>query len=169
MTGSWELAKMFISVEKKNTSFRAWTVQRHDMVNRHFSGIQKVKESESEVPLVRLCDPMDCSLPGSSVHRIFQAKILKRVAISFSRRSSRPRDWTWASHTVGRRFTVWATREAYWRKGPSLILRRLQKTTVLYLQVLIPLYFVDLCQDRTQAYFYLLSESCTISETVGHF
>ena len=49
-TGSWELAKMFINVEKKNTSFRAWTAQRHDMVNRHFSGIEKVKESESEVP-----------------------------------------------------------------------------------------------------------------------
>ena len=35
-----------------------------------------------------LCDPMDCSLPGSSVHRIFQARVLERVAISFSRRSS---------------------------------------------------------------------------------
>ena len=35
-----------------------------------------------------LCDPMDCSLPGSSVHGIFQARILEWVAISFSRRSS---------------------------------------------------------------------------------
>ena len=35
-----------------------------------------------------LCDPMDCSPPGSSVHGIFQAKILKWVAISFSRGSS---------------------------------------------------------------------------------
>ena len=42
-----------------------------------------------------LCDPMDCSsLPGSSIHGIFQARILEWVAISFSRRSSRPRDWT---------------------------------------------------------------------------
>ena len=32
-----------------------------------------------------LCDPMDCSLPGSSVHKIFQARILEWVAISFSR------------------------------------------------------------------------------------
>ena len=39
-----------------------------------------------------LCDPMDCSLPGSSAHGILQARILEWVAISFSRRSSRPRD-----------------------------------------------------------------------------
>ena len=37
---------------------------------------------------------MDCSLPGSSVHGIFQASILKWVAISSSRGSSRPSDWT---------------------------------------------------------------------------
>ena len=41
-----------------------------------------------------LCDPMDCSLPGSSVHGIFQARILKWVAISISRGSSQPRDQT---------------------------------------------------------------------------
>ena len=61
-----------------------------------------------------LCNPMDCSLPGSTIHGIFQARILEWVAISFSRRSSRPRDWTWVSHMVGiigRRFTIWATRE----------------------------------------------------------
>ena len=41
-----------------------------------------------------LCDPIDCSPPGSSVHGIFQARILEWVAISFSRWSSRPRDLT---------------------------------------------------------------------------
>ena len=55
-----------------------------------------------------LCDPMDCSPPGSSVHGIPQAKILEWVAISFSRKSSWPRLWTIA----GRFFTVWATRAA---------------------------------------------------------
>ena len=55
-----------------------------------------------------LCDPMDCSLPGSSVHGVFQARILEWVAISFSRRPSQPRDWTQVSCIVGRRFTVWA-------------------------------------------------------------
>ena len=41
-----------------------------------------------------LCDLMDCSLPGSSVHEIFQARILEWMAISFSRGSSRPRNGT---------------------------------------------------------------------------
>ena len=40
------------------------------------------------------CDPMDCSLSGSSVHGISQARILEHVAISYSRRSSQPRDQT---------------------------------------------------------------------------
>ena len=68
-------------------------------------------KSESEVTQI-LCDPKDCSLTGSSVHGIFQAKILEWVAISFSRRSSRPRNWTRVSLIVGRCFTIWATREA---------------------------------------------------------
>ena len=41
-----------------------------------------------------LCNPMDCSLPGSSVHGILQAGILEWVAIPFSRGSSQPRDRT---------------------------------------------------------------------------
>ena len=54
-----------------------------------------------------LCDPMDCSLPGSSVHRILQARTLEWVAIPFSRESSQFRDWTHISHIAGRFFTVW--------------------------------------------------------------
>ena len=46
------------------------------------------KESEVTQSYPTLCDPMDCSLPGSSVHGIFQARILEWVAISFSRRPS---------------------------------------------------------------------------------
>ena len=53
----------------------------------------------------------DYSLPGSSIHGIFQARILEWVAFSFSRTSSQPRDWTRVSLIVGRRFTIWATRE----------------------------------------------------------
>ena len=64
---------------------------------------------------VRFCDPMGCSPPGSSVHEIFQARILEWVAISFSRGSTWPRYWTRVSHTIGRCFTVWATREAWVR------------------------------------------------------
>ena len=59
-----------------------------------------------------LCNPMDCSLPGSSVHRILQARILERVAIPFSRGSFQPKDRTWVSCVADRFFAVWATREA---------------------------------------------------------
>ena len=53
-------------------------------------------ESESEVTqsCLTLCDPMDSSLPGSSIHGIFQARVLEWVVISFSKRSSQPRDQT---------------------------------------------------------------------------
>ena len=51
-------------------------------------------------------------LPGSSVHGIFQARVLEWVAISFSRGSSRCRDRTRVSRIGGRRFNLWATREA---------------------------------------------------------
>ena len=70
-------------------------------------------ENESEVAqsCLTLCDPMDCSLPGSSVHGIFQARVLEWVAISFSSGSSWPRDGTQVSHIVDRCFTIWATRE----------------------------------------------------------
>ena len=56
--------------------------------------LEKTLESlESEVAqsCPTLCDPMDCSLPGSSVHGIFQARVLEWAAISFSRGSSQPR------------------------------------------------------------------------------
>ena len=53
-----------------------------------------------------LCDPMDYSPPGSSVHGILQPRILEWVAISFSRGSSRPRDRIQVSRIVDRRFTV---------------------------------------------------------------
>ena len=71
---------------------------------------RKGKESEVAQSCPTLCDPMECSLPGSSVHGIFQAIVLERIAISFSSRSSRPRDGTQVSRLVERRFTVWATR-----------------------------------------------------------
>ena len=52
------------------------------------------------------CNSMDCSLPGSSVHGIFWARILGWVAISFSRKSSRARDLTRVSCLAGRFFTT---------------------------------------------------------------
>ena len=64
------------------------------------------KESEVAQSCLTLCDPMECSLPGSSVHGIFQEIVLEWIAISFSRGSSRPRDQTPVSHIVDRCFTV---------------------------------------------------------------
>ena len=61
---------------------------------------------------VWLCNPMDCSLPGSSVREIFQIRILERVAISPSRGSPQPRDRTQVSCIAGRRFTIWTTKES---------------------------------------------------------
>ena len=62
-----------------------------------------------------LCDPMDCSPPGSSVHGIFQPRILEWVAISSSWRPCEPREWTHVScmSCTGRRILChWATWEA---------------------------------------------------------
>ena len=90
----------------------------------------EVKWSEVAQSCPTLCNPMDCSLPGFSIHGIFQARILEWVAISFSRGSSQPRDQTPVSRIAavaaakllqacptlcdpisGRHFTIWATRE----------------------------------------------------------
>ena len=53
-----------------------------------------------------LCDPMNCSPPGSSVHGILQARIMEWVAIAFSRGSSRPRDQIRVSHIAGKFVTI---------------------------------------------------------------
>ena len=59
-----------------------------------------------------LCDPMDCSPPGFSVHKVLQARILEFASISFARASFQPRYQTWISCFAGGFFTIWATREA---------------------------------------------------------
>ena len=72
-----------------------------------------MKESESATQLcLILCNPVDCSPPGSSVHGILQARMLERLAVAFSRGSSWPRDRTQVSCNAGGFFTAWATREA---------------------------------------------------------
>ena len=70
----------------------------------------KVKVTQS---CPTLCDPMDCTLPGSSVHAILQARILEQVAVPFSRGSSQSRNQTQISLIAGGFFTIWVTRE--WR------------------------------------------------------
>ena len=62
--------------------------------------------------VLTLFNPIDCSPPGSFVHGTLQARTLEWVAIPFFRGSSRLRDWTWVTGTLGRLFTIWATWEA---------------------------------------------------------
>ena len=64
--------------------------------------LPSVGESES----VSLCNPMECSPPGSSVHGILQARILEWVAMPSFRGSSRPRDQTQVSCVAGKFFTI---------------------------------------------------------------
>ena len=63
-------------------------------------------------PYPTICDPVDHSLPGSSIRGIFQARILEWGAVSFSQGSSQPRDLTQVSRIAGRHFTNWTTRKA---------------------------------------------------------
>ena len=80
--------------------------------NNYYTGSQASEKWKwSHSVMSTLCDPIDYSLPGSSVHGIFQAIVLEWIAISFSRGSSQPRAWTQVSHIVDRCFTIWATRE----------------------------------------------------------
>ena len=80
-------------------------------LTRLFLVVKSERESEVAQLCPTLCGRMDCSLPGSSIHGFLQARVLEWVAISFSRGSSLPRDRTWVSRIVGRRFTIRATRE----------------------------------------------------------
>ena len=64
-------------------------------------------------PCLTLCDPIDCSPPGSSVHGILQARILECVAMPSSRGSFLPRDQTCVSCPASGFFTHWVTGEAH--------------------------------------------------------
>ena len=74
------------------------------------SNVLKKVKNESKVNQLHptLCDPMDWSLPGSSIQGIFQARVLEWGAIAFSRGSAWPRDRTWVLHIAGRLFAIWA-------------------------------------------------------------
>ena len=100
--------------------FRAWMVMtivisifgKYSVQDPTPSTFTYVKWSEVTQSCPTLCDPMDCSPPGSSIRGILQARILEWAAISFSRGSSQPRDRTWVSCIAGRCFNHWGTREA---------------------------------------------------------
>ena len=71
---------------------------------------------------IRLCNPMDCSPPGSSVHGIFQSRILAWIAISSSRGSSQPRDQTRLSciSSIGRQILYQLGYQSRWKTRMSL-------------------------------------------------
>ena len=79
------------------------------LINVHFTGGGGVSPS-----CPTLCNPLDCSLPGSSCLVILQTRLLEWVAIPFSRRSSQTSIQTWVSCITGRFFSVWITREVRW-------------------------------------------------------
>ena len=132
--GVWECLRSHLQVHLKSSALRTlgnpniqspgWNLSRHDQTGErkpqegvlgHFrkksKATGKSRWSEVAQSCLTLCDPMDYSSSGSSVHGIFQARVPEWVASSFSRRSSQLRDWTQVSHIVGRRFTLWTTRE----------------------------------------------------------
>ena len=93
-------------------SFSRGSSQTRDQTHR-----KKVK-SPSRVRL--FATPWTSSLLGSSLYGILQARVLEWVAISFSRGSSQPRDWTQVSRIPGRCFNLWDTREAMSLTFPAL-------------------------------------------------
>ena len=104
---SIDIGKAF---DKIQHPFMIKTLQKMGIEGTYLNILKTIYDSESESEVAQscptLCDPMDCSLPGSSIYGIFQARVLEWAAISFSRGSSQPRDRTQVSRTAGRRFTV---------------------------------------------------------------
>ena len=78
--------------------------------NKRFTNVYTYKSKSAQL-CPTLSDPMDCSLPGSSVHGILQARTLEWISSSFFKESSKPMDQTWVSCIIVRFFTIWATRE----------------------------------------------------------
>ena len=79
-----------------------------------------------------LCNSIDCSPPGSTVHGILQVRILEWITMPFFRGSSQPRDWTWVSCIAGRFFTIWASWKAYYMAAVSYYLKFLCVTLSLW-------------------------------------
>ena len=97
--------------------------------------------SEVAQPCATLCDPMDFSLPGSSVHGIFQARVLEWVAISFSRGSSQPRDRTQVFSIAGRQTLYPLSHQAATYGGVVLAMAIKTCVQILALPLIITLWY----------------------------
>ena len=87
---------------RKQSTKRKYLQTRHSSLSMHPTSLKWSLAQSCPT----LCDPMDCSLQGSSVHGLFQARVLEWVAMPSSRWSSQPRDQTWVSCNAGRFFTT---------------------------------------------------------------
>ena len=101
------------------------TFQKMGTEETYLNIVKAIYDSEITQLCLTLCDPVECSLPGSSFHGILQARVLEWVAISFSRGSSRPSDQSQISRIPDRCFNLWATREAliYDKSTANIILK----------------------------------------------
>ena len=96
------------STSGKETAYQCRRLKRgmfHIWVTVHYVVLSWVTQS-----CLTLCDPMDCSLPGSSVHRDSPGKNTGVGCRALLQESSLPRDRTQVSHIAGRFFTIWATK-----------------------------------------------------------
>ena len=112
---------------RRNTQLEQHTTHTH--THTHTMGLKEVpgdrkrlipnSASESEVTqsCPTLCDPMDWSLPGSSVHGIFQARILEMGCHFLLQEIFPTQGWTQVSRIAGRCFIIWATWEVDWEVG----------------------------------------------------
>ena len=114
---AWRPKKVFHGLwavwSNYTTPIRGKLCLRLCFLNFVFYYLHRKGKKESEVTQLcpTLCNSMDCSLPGSSIHGIFQAGVLE-WKFSSPGESSRPRDRTQVSHITGRHFTIWATRKS---------------------------------------------------------
>ena len=90
-----------LSISPSRKSLLSCGDQHLQALRRCLFRVQSVSHST-----VSDCNPRDCSLPGSSLHGILQERILKSIAIPFSKGSSLAREWTQVSCTAGRFFTI---------------------------------------------------------------
>ena len=102
----------FLHIEwthRKSSFFSIWSWKKLHILKFKLFQFEKVKVlvilCDSLCPT--LCNTMDCSPPGSTIHGILQARILEWVAIPFSRGSSQPRNRNHVSHIAGRFSTIW--------------------------------------------------------------
>ena len=104
--GKVEIVTDFIFLGSKSTgdSDCSHEIKRHLLLGRK-SMTNLESESESHSVMSDSLQPLDCSLPGSSVHGILQVRILEWLIYLFSKESSQPRNQTGVSCTAGRFFT----------------------------------------------------------------